>query len=492
MSKKKLDPDISCILTKQPNNLLFSYQVIHKAIEDTINENFQLNNHQYIPQTIMSFLSTKNIHLIPSRHVNIDIDNNDRPMVELLAISVNNNQPLFTLSAKPKDLPLSWRQREVESDEDFSDEEAWQNEDPSIYYEMQTHHLFHTQIISANNISKKITRVSYRKKMECPVKLGKWDVYSSKRELVKWNHDSGGSSLIQNTDLRNYKHQMFFVHEYCLLLANQCVYILNLDAINQAQFDILTRYDEPKIFEFTLRCTCISNFFKSYNILDVLFLFNNINNIVISKQDKIMCILHNTDNFKIDFILIPAIIKKEEVISDYNAGPPPVKKRKVENKNNNILPNLVFSMDLNGLLSRLYDVKSLFIHGYYMDVQNECILIVINTFDILCIDKECNLISRYKINNNVFDKEYFGAWWTPNRYIVKIERTLNDRDFLFVIHSASNSSKHDVVIVDGYNFSRIDNGRFEGDMRLKNYKYVLDNRTPCDLSNIANLFPFIY
>eukprot|EP01083_Nonionella_stella_P143888 448096_1 len=505
------DVDISCTLSDQPNHLLFSYPIIYKALDESINANFQLSHHQYVSHTIMSFLSSKNIHLIPSRNVNVDTEWLDGPnasVVTLLAVSVHDNQPLFRISSTLKDLPKSWTdptEREdfsggcgsasyalhvtgnhlwieyEEGDECFSDEEAWNNEDPSVYYEMRTHHLFHSTIVPAHNAPTRLTRVSHRRKMECPLKINKWDIYSGKRELVKWDDGpSDGYSLIKNTDLRNYQSELFFVEGHCLLFAAEQVYILNQHHA-PAQFDILTKWNHPYINR--IRCASITNFFKAFKVLDVAFLLDNVSHFELNKDDSIICILNNVKDFRINLIRISAKESDEE---------PPKKKRKIDHENESLL----FSMDLNGLLSRLYDAKALFIHGYYVDVQNECVMIVVNTSHVLCIDKDCNLIKRHVLNDNVFDKGYFGQWWTPNDYVVKIESALNNRDFLFVIQSASHSGKHDVVLVDGYDFSRVGNGKFESHLRwgrgLSEFGTNSQNRTPCNLSNMSDLFPFIY
>eukprot|EP01083_Nonionella_stella_P223099 795481_1 len=110
-NEPKSDVDISCTLSDQANHLVFSYPIIYKALDESINTNFRLNHHQYVSHTIMSFLSSKNIHLIPSRNVNVDTEWLDGPnasVVTLLAVSVHDNQPLFRISSTLKDLPKSW------------------------------------------------------------------------------------------------------------------------------------------------------------------------------------------------------------------------------------------------------------------------------------------------------------------------------------------------------------------------------------------------
>eukprot|EP01084_Bolivina_argentea_P094774 170416_1 len=146
------------------HHLLFKYPIILASIEDTVSKHYEIAD-KYISHTIISFLSTKNIHL---QIGNVDVmpDPYEKNPISLIALSVHDNQKLFTITSQ---FPKSWRNREIpfcggsghrvhlsnnhiwfeyeEDDDDYDDMTMFELPE-NEYAQMRTNYLLHAEIIT--------------------------------------------------------------------------------------------------------------------------------------------------------------------------------------------------------------------------------------------------------------------------------------------------------------------------------------------------------
>lgn len=105
----------------------------------------------------------------------------------------------------------------------------------------------------------------------------------------------------------------------------------------------------------------------------------------ISKESKVLAVLH------------PEALRIE-LIALFPVTGPPNKKRKRDitaegtDQEPNLSRNILQMMDLSTLLSKLCDVDGVMINGFFINVQRECILLLVENVDILWIDGESNLL----------------------------------------------------------------------------------------------------
>eukprot|EP01084_Bolivina_argentea_P144797 253968_1 len=237
---------------------LFKYDIILASIEEILHEHYNITD-KYIYHTILSFFSTKNID-IQIEHANV-VPPFDKHPISLSAFSMNTNKQIFTISSK---FPKSWASRKVlffaahnyhvhlsnnhiwisyQEEQDLDSEFQIANQD--VYAEFKTHYLLHAYI-TCNTKPTRVTRVSYRRKAECPLEFSKWDIYYGKKELVTSSDvNSNEYDTRPHIDLRNYKSQLYFAGDKCLLFSSKYIYKLRENSFENTKIDMICEWNHP-------------------------------------------------------------------------------------------------------------------------------------------------------------------------------------------------------------------------------------------------------
>eukprot|EP01083_Nonionella_stella_P067458 178454_1 len=380
-----------------------------------------------IPSLIMTFVSSKQIHLFAG------LLRNDNTIVELFAVSTFSDEILFKMRSS---LPASFTKKKQTSwayDIKITNNNTiWLHfTDESM--KSMTHYIMKGQLLGSS------------------LKCVNWKVYESETPSDRGRYDEIKSALTGNY---GYSFGLFTKNEYLRFTEH---YIHRFNTSKQ-QTEVICEWNHP-YFEILLDnefdFNPLESLVKSHSYEDIQFLYD------VDDDEKVLdalvvSILYNeAPNHRLDLI---------EIIYDDHSS----KSRKQ-------------TIHFESLLMAIYGLKKVIIHGYFIDTHHQNIVLVVNSCDVLIIDKNLKLLRRETLGFEVH-----------KQYVCRLQRALNGNDWLFAVNHLCDYDEGEcekcleLLLVDGRTFQLVKKSK------LLSWDWSYMDRIPCDLSHLTDVHPFLY